>query len=385
MRIVHVIDSLGPGGAEHSLVHVLTRWRAHQHEVVALGPDYSLAPQLEQVGIPVHRYDITGIRDLGGAVARLCVYLRRATPEIVRGYLFLGGLAVALSRLGAPAPLRVLSFHGVDYDAFPVRGHLQRGFQRARGFVLSRGADGWVGISQAVADHYRRELGLDLDVIHNSFPIDALDPARPIDRTRILARFGVTEPEYVLVMPARYSIEKGHAVLLAALGQLRARGRAPHVLFFGHGPLRTELATQARDLGLADRLRFFDPIPQTELYDVLRASNALVLPTPHGEGFGRAPAEAMALEKPVIVSRVGGVLDFVEHGESGLLVEPFSSVALADAIETLMTDPELSRRLGRAGRNTILQRFTIEAAIARWETYLAKVQRRRRAETRSTF
>lgn len=378
MRIVHVIDTLGPGGAEHSLLHVVTRWRAHEHDVVALGPGYDLAPPLEAAGVRVHRLGVHALEQLPLAAARVARLVRRRHADVVRGYLFLGGLTVALSAVGARAPLKIVSFHGLDYDAFPARGLAGRALKRIRGAVLRRGIDGYVGISRAVAEHYRRELGLPLDVIHNSFPVDELDPSLPTDRSAILARYGIHDANFVFVMPARYSVEKGHDVLLDALAELRGRGLAPHVLMFGHGNSRDALAARAAELGISDRTHFRDRIPQTELYDVLRAADALVLPTPHGEGFGRAPAEAMALEKPVVVSRVGGVLDFVVDGETGLLVEPFSSADLARALERLVLDRELGPRLGRAARHVIVTQFSIDAAIQRWEEYIAELQARRR-------
>jgi len=95
----------------------------------------------------------------------------------------------------------------------------------------------------------------------------------------------------------------------------------------------------------------------------------------HREGFGVACAEAMAHARPVVASAVGGLLDLVVDGETGVLVPPRDVPALREALEGLLADPELRRRLGEAGRVRVQERFSwpavTDATIAAYEDALA--------------
>lgn len=374
MRILHVIDSLGPGGTEHSLLHLLHEYRTrHTFEVCALGPPYDLAERFEADGVPVHRLDLRTKHDWPAVLGKLR-QVAQGRYDIIRAHLFHATLAVPL--VAPKRPLRVVSFHGLDYDAFPVKTAIDRVRKRVHKAQVHR-YDGWVGISEAVARHYESALGLrHVEVVHNPFPIDELDPARMPSPSSVRARYGVSEDAFLLVMPARYSSEKGHDILLAALGQLKDRGLAPRVLCFGRGPLRASLEAQCDRMGLS-HVSLLEAVPQPEIYAVLHAADALVLPTPHGEGFGRAPAEAMALGKPVITARVGGALDFVKHDETGLLVLPHDAADLARAIARLMQDAPLRIRLGEAGARLIRSEFHVAKMVETWERYFDTLLRTR--------
>ena len=91
---------------------------------------------------------------------------------------------------------------------------------------------------------------------------------------------------------------------------------------------------------------------------------AVVVCPSHREGYGVAAREAMAHGRPVVASAVGGLLDAVEDGVTGLLVPPRDPTALRTAIESLLADAELRQRLGSAARAAASERFTWEAATA---------------------
>ena len=116
---------------------------------------------------------------------------------------------------------------------------------------------------------------------------------------------------------------------------------------------------------------------------VIRVAGAVVLPAPRGEGFGRVLAEAMLLERPVITSNIGGALDFVVGGQTGLLVAPRDAVSLADAIERLSQETMLAATLGKKGRAFVRSRFSIERIAATWESYFEKLLKEKRGAARS--
>jgi glycosyltransferase involved in cell wall biosynthesis len=105
-------------------------------------------------------------------------------------------------------------------------------------------------------------------------------------------------------------------------------------------------------------------VPHHELPPLYERAAVVAVPS-HREGFGVACAEAMAYGRPVVASAVGGLLDLVVDGETGLLVPPRDVEALRAALERLLGDTELRRRLGEAGRERIRQHFTWPAVIDR--------------------
>ena len=148
---------------------------------------------------------------------------------------------------------------------------------------------------------------------------------------------------------------KGHDVLVRALEVVR--GRVPDVqwIVIGDGPLRAELEALARASGVADCARFLGEVSDEERDSWLRRADLLAMPSrlpgtgAAGEGFGIVYLEAAAFGKPVVAGNVGGAIDAVLDGVTGLLVEPTDPVAVAEAITRLLLDRQLARTLGMAG------------------------------------
>jgi glycosyltransferase involved in cell wall biosynthesis len=164
--------------------------------------------------------------------------------------------------------------------------------------------------------------------------------------------------DYVVLTPARLHPQKGHVYLLAAAAQV------PEATFVlaGDGPLRLELEAQASALGIAERCVFLGE--RSDVPDLLAAADLLVLPSLF-EGLPLSVLEAMAAERPVVATAIGGTDEAVVHEQSGLLVPPRDPVALASAIQRLRTDPGLARRLASAGRGRVEREFSSEITAGR--------------------
>jgi phosphatidyl-myo-inositol dimannoside synthase len=192
----------------------------------------------------------------------------------------------------------------------------------------------------------------------------------PADPTPLPA----ARPTFVTVarLEDRY---KGHDVLIDALPAVRERVPDVEWVVIGDGPLRGELQARARARGVADAVRFLGAVDDRSREEWLRRSHLLAMPSRlpgaglAGEGFGIVYLEAAACGKPVVAANVGGALDAVDAGETGLLVDPADPRAVADAIVALLLDPALARRLGEAGARRA-QRFTWPAIAERVEAVL---------------
>ena len=163
---------------------------------------------------------------------------------------------------------------------------------------------------------------------------------------------------------ARLWPQKSIDVLLRSAAICLRRGLVFDVLIIGEGPLRASLMALASELGIEGRTRFLDDpggaVAALANLDVFVLSSSV-------EALPLTPMEAMAAGRTVIATRVGGVSGVVSDGETGLLVEPNDTEALAAAIERVVKDASLRERLAAAGRRTAEARFDIAAMASAFE------------------
>jgi phosphatidyl-myo-inositol dimannoside synthase len=149
---------------------------------------------------------------------------------------------------------------------------------------------------------------------------------------------------------------KGHDAMLRALPLVLAKVPDAQWVVIGEGSLRAGLEALAQSSGVAGSVRFLGAVSDEERNVWLRRANVLAMPSRlpaggfAGEGFGIAYLEAGAYGKPVVAGNVGGALDAVIDGETGLLVDPRDTGALSQALTTLLLDAQLAARLGDGGR-----------------------------------
>lgn len=166
------------------------------------------------------------------------------------------------------------------------------------------------------------------------------------------------KPAQNLTFVGRLAAVKGVPVLFDALTQIGLPDI--RLTLVGDGPERAELEREARAKGLSDRLSFVGYKSQSEVAEILQDTDILVLPS-FAEGVPVVLMEAMAAEIPVITTRVAGIPELVEDGVSGALVAPGDELALAQAITTLLADPGLRTKMGKAGRAKVSAEFNLES------------------------
>ena len=158
--------------------------------------------------------------------------------------------------------------------------------------------------------------------------------------------------------------KKGLTHLVAACARLRDRALPFDCVLIGEGPERRHLEAQIRRLGLTDRVRLTGRLPHRELVGYLRAAQVLAHPSivdrrGSMDGIPNTILEAMAVGTPVVATRLSGIPEVVLPETTGLLVDPGDVEGLAAALARVLTDAELGRRLGAAGRALVLERFDL--------------------------
>jgi glycosyltransferase involved in cell wall biosynthesis len=187
------------------------------------------------------------------------------------------------------------------------------------------------------------------------------------------------EPPRILSI-GRLVEKKGFDVLIEACRILRDRGVEYRCEIAGNGPLEADLRRQVAAASLDDRVTLTGrPVLQEDLPGWLASGDLFAQPCVWSrdndvDGTPRTLMEAMATGLPSVSTRLAGIPDIIEDGQSGLLVEPRDAQALADALGRLIADPALAKRMGREGRRQILETFDlshcVDPLVERFRRYL---------------
>lgn len=359
-RILHVIDTTGPGGAETIFVELADRMRQRGFESLTLlrGPGW-VYDTLRQRGLEPFILDAKGsfnwryLRDLAGLI-------RNERVDLVQSHLLGSNIYCAAAGGLARRPV-VATFHGA-VDVNP-----NERFRRIKFGLMNKTVSHFVTVSDSLK-HAMQAAGLTADE-HTSALYNGVDLSRyDIPRHRRLTEeLGLPRDALLIGSLGNIRPAKAYDVLIQAAGQvIQARPEA-HFLVAGHinesvfRPLKTLMA----ELSLEDRIHFLGFRPDTA--EFLRGLDAFALSS-SSEGFSIATVEALAAGLPVVATRCGGPEEILEHGRTGLLVPANDPEALAEAISRVLSDKPLAESLSAAGRAKARSRFSIEAMLGGYET-----------------
>ena len=262
----------------------------------------------------------------------------------------------ALCRCLLPIKL-VTSIHGTDI--FPG-GRPRRKYSSALKFLFRR-SDLIVANSQAFRRDFLSifpDLRAKTIVIHNSVNVAELNG---LVQNNTYGAHG----RYVLCVAA-HNEKKAIDVLIQAVVRLAREDPSFKLVLVGDGPLRQSLEELAVALGVRERIEFLGAQGRAKVVELLHGCEAFVLPS-RSEPFGIAIVEALACQKPVVATRVGGIPEIIEDGTTGLLVEPDNSRALAEALMRVLKDGELRKVLARNGYRAVQERFRSETTGSAYE------------------
>jgi glycosyltransferase involved in cell wall biosynthesis len=307
------------------------------------------------------------------ALFRHCGHLPRRPdlaalrPRLVHAHFGRGGaLALPIAR-ALRIPL-VVTFHGADATKEThYRRRLVPHLYGRRLAALQREAALFVCVSEFVRDRLlaRGFPAEKLEVIHQG--VDSAAAAAPDDTG------APGDPAIVFV--GRFVEKKGIAHLIEAMRLLAGRGSPAQLVLIGDGPLAGALREAARGL---DRVSFPGWLPNAEVRRRMRGAAAVCVPSitardGDSEGLPSVILEAMAEGAPVVASDHAGIAEAVAHNRTGLLVPPGDPRALAVALDSLIAQPDLRRRLGVAAREAAAERFSAIGQSRRLEAALLRV------------
>lgn len=359
MRILHVIASLVGGAAVQ--MTLLAQHSARQGDRVAvLAPDDcpSAARRLRELAeVEWIRWQ-SGRRPEPAVLAAFRQAVRRQRPDVIHLH---GQRAALFARLGLfglkPRPRTVYTLHGFHIPHYPSRT------RRTAAVALERTLAPWTDavICLTEEDRARVEAFLGprfaakVSVIPNAVPPP---PSPEPDPAELCRRTGVPFSGGRIGTVVRLRRQKAVHVLLEAFARLTQRHKRLTLVVVGDGPLLPALLRQAHQLEVAHRICWLGD--RDDAAELVFAFDVFVLPS-LWEGMSLALLEAMAAARPIVATDVPGNRHLIAHEATGLLVPPGDATRLAEAIERLLTVPDLARRLGRAAREDCRGRFDLDA------------------------
>lgn len=372
IKVLHLLVSLPVGGAEELVAAVVSGLDPERFEVHAatIGPAGVIGEELARAGHPVHCLGLDIKEDPDAKIVwRVRRLLKDLGPDILHTHLYHPNYYGRLAALGLGLKGVVASVHNV---------YTRRKFHRRLwNFLLSWATDFVVAVSPEVWQDVRRYDAVPLSrllLLPNGVSLQALEV--PQSREEAKEILGVSG--FCLGTVGRLEEQKGHAYLLDALPPILEEVPDTTVLLAGEGRLRQSLEKQARDLGLADRVRFLGLRRDVPL--VYRALDVFVLPS-LWEGLPLALLEAMGAGLPVVATRVGGVKTVIQDGVNGRLVPAGAPPPLAAAIVELAREPRRRTGMGQAARKTVEEHYSREAMLMKLAAFYLELYERGRSKT----
>ena len=368
LRVMHILESMGFGGTEVGTLRLAKAFNRGNGmaTICCLGDLGPLVKEAEAAGVGVRLLAKQDKLDLG-LIAGLVKLIRKLRVNVVHAYclmsIFYGGMAARL----AGVPVMVATVRGKLYN--------KPGDRCLRGRLSLALPDCFVAISQYVADDLINDCHVDpkkIFKIYNGVPVDDFYP--PVkDRLEDMRAVGIPPGALVVGTVARLSPEKGIHHLITAFKAVARENDNVILLLVGDGPERERLEALSCSAGLNGRVLFLGG--RTDVPRLLSLMDLFVLPSLK-EAISRAIQEAMATGLPVVATRVGGNPECVTDGVTGFLVPPGDPRALAKAILNLVSDRELSHRMGKAGRERALKQFSEQRMKEEYESlYLSLLKR----------
>ena len=336
------------GGAELHILNLSDQLNKRGYDVtVACRPGHWVEERAQQMGLQTLPITVKWQGDWQD-FGHLRRFLRERKTDVVHVHwsrdVMVSGFAATLEHI----PVRVMSRH----MPYPFKSRLGTALYSRYLFTKI------VAISNSVRETMIScgVAGNKIEVIHHGTNIEAFAKTT-IERKVVREALGIPDDCVAVGIVGRIAPEKGHAVLLDALSKLGDRYPL-RLVVVGSGPDEAEMRQKIEKLGLTEKVVFTGF--RDDVNNVIAALDIVTVPSTWNEPCSAVIQQGMALSKPVIGTLTGGSPEMILDGETGLLVPPFDSDALAGAVETLARDAFLRKRLGTAGRERVESHFSLQ-------------------------
>lgn len=377
-RILHLASSERWTGVAEPVVSLAREQQDLGHEVwLACVPGQSFERRASQRGLRVLRQFYLDRRlhplHFASDLVRIRRFVRNNAIDVVHAHLPNDNWLAVLALLGLRRPFIIArTFHRWE----PPRSDP---FHR---WLFGQRNDLTIATSRSLLEQFNGRIALDRKVarvVYGGVDYERFNPS--ISGERVRREFSLPSQAPVAGIVARLTHGRGHRWLFRAVPLIARRLPDAKIFVAGRGPLKRPLRAEAASPRLRDHVIMAGYRRPRDLPETYAAFDVSLFLGMGSEGTCRAALEAMATGRPVVAVRMGALPEIVEHGVTGLLVEPDDAGALADAVVRLLTDREERERMGKAARRAVLERFTerqraeatLEAYRAAWEARIGPI------------
>jgi glycosyltransferase involved in cell wall biosynthesis len=380
-NVVHVIETLGSGGAER-LLYTNLRHLQVQSTVVTVHDDGAhWKGPIEELGVRVVSLGCRGKLDLVPAVRRLRHLLDEAHADLVHTHLWKANVVGRLAGRLAGVPV-ISSIHNPDYEpevwrdghqGNPAKRHFFREIDRGTARI---GCRRMIAVSEYVRQSAHRHLGFPIeriDLVYNPIAVEEFIAAPARSRNEFLAECGLPKQATILLHVGRVSPQKGLHLAIRSLPRILAERPDTHLLSAGatdDANWLRKLQDESEALGISRNVHFLGA--RRDVASLLHACDVFVFPSIF-EGMGMALAEAMASGCACVASTAGAIPELIHHGVDGWLVPTGDVEALASMVLAVLADPALRVTAGRAAAASATGRFDPSDAARRLERVYEQV------------
>ncbi|MDD4013820.1 MAG: glycosyltransferase, partial [Candidatus Omnitrophica bacterium] len=343
IRIMHLIPSLGLGGAEKVLLALSRGIDRDKYALMVAywGDNETLLEQFRTAGTEVVKLDLNKVVSID-SVKKVSDLLRKFSADIIHTHFIdahlLGYLAALLS--GVPSVVHIHSY------PFPSKMT-----HRARYRLMSMTTSVFICVSDAVRKYLIHDVGISpvkTTVVYNGTDLpENFGKKSDEEKRSIRGSFGIGERSRVVGNVSRLVKCKGHECLIRAMPHIVKKYDDVRCLIVGGGVLLEELKSLAMELGVADKVIFSGE--RNDVESLLSIMDVFAYPT-LDEGMGIAVLEAMWAQKPISASRYTAIPELIEDGKEGILVNPRDPEALAGAVLKLLHNTEYSEKIALAAK-----------------------------------
>jgi glycosyltransferase involved in cell wall biosynthesis len=372
LRILHIVTDLKTGGAEITLLKLLSAMdrAVFEQQVISLGGVGTVGVQIEALGVKVHALNLNQPRNFLRAIFRLWHLVRGFRPDLIQGWMYHGNLVAYIA--GVLCNCKTVLWNvrqtlaGLHEEKWLTAWCIRIGAwlsQTPAGIIYNSRV---ASVQHAALGYCAKKTIL----ISNGFDIKLFCPDRAA-KVNVRKELGLAESAMLVGLVARYHPMKDHDVFLVAASYLATRFQRIHFVLVGRDVTleNTVLASRLTELKLTKRVHLLGERVDTPR--ITAALNVAVSCSWRGEAFSNAVGEAMASGVPCVVTDVGDSAWIVSEG--GRVIAPKNPRALADAIaEILDLNEEDYQKLSEVARRRLESHFSLERVAAEYESlYLA--------------
>jgi len=388
LKIVHIITRLILGGAQENTLITCKLLAERGHDVTlitgpAIGPEGELFNQTKN-----QKYDVIVVPKLIRAICPLYdtlsyhqikKYLKHLQPDIVHTHSAKAGI---LGRFAAYSlkgkweedlPAIVHTIHGLAFH--PYQSRWLNKFYIAIEKSAAKRTDSFISVADAMTEQATAAgIGDPEQFITAYSAIEECDFLEPISQERreeFRSKYEIPKNAIVMVTIARLFMFKGHEYIIESAKQLSKQFDNAFWLFVGDGNLAERFKEQVRQLGLAEKIKFTGLLPPSQIPLAIASSDILVHCSLR-EGLARTLPQAMLCGRPAVSFDVDGAREVVNEN-TGRLIEPKNVEQLTGACAELIEDKELREKLGRAGRESVKEKFAPKTMVDTIESVYRKL------------